>query len=181
MKRSIAILPSDTAVSLAAMISRCPFIASSVCGLRSWKQRTAKVLKSCRSRVSYSARVDRWAARPRVDRVTHLQLRPHLGRPADERRRLLSAGPPRSSCHHLRDERRKLPPPCRARTKARPRPPARPRDNHGQRLIAAPRQYNPQSPLRDSHATAIMPMPRRRISHPDCRCFSIQIAALHSA
>src|SRR6266851_1155427 len=51
------ILPSRTAVSFAAMTSRCPFIASSVCGLRSWKQRAAKVLKSCRSTTSYSARV----------------------------------------------------------------------------------------------------------------------------
>jgi DNA replication protein DnaC len=50
--------------------------------------------------------------------------------------------PPGSSRHHLRDERRELPPPRRARTQARPRPPAGPRDNHGQRLIAAPRIQN---------------------------------------
>ena len=51
------ILPSRTSVSLAAMTSICQFIASSVCGLRSWKQRAAKVPKSCRSSASYSARV----------------------------------------------------------------------------------------------------------------------------
>lgn len=51
------IRPSRTAVSLAAMTSRCQFIARRVCGLRSWKQRPAKVVKSCRSRQSYSARV----------------------------------------------------------------------------------------------------------------------------
>src|SRR5690348_148445 len=54
---SRGILPFRTAVNLAAMTSRCQFIARSVCGLRSWKQRAAKVPKSCRSRVSYSARV----------------------------------------------------------------------------------------------------------------------------
>ena len=44
------ILPSRTAVSAAAITSRCQFVASLVCGLRSLKQRPAKVVKSCRSR-----------------------------------------------------------------------------------------------------------------------------------
>src|ERR1700746_2604202 len=51
------ILPCRTAISLAAMTSRCQFIASSVCGLRSWKQRAANRAKSLRSKASYSARV----------------------------------------------------------------------------------------------------------------------------
>src|SRR5712671_2969323 len=68
-----------------------------------------------------------------------------------------------SSRHHLRDERRELPPPRRTRTQARPRPPASPRDNHGQRLIAAPLHLKPQFRLRDNHAATIMPMPRHRI------------------
>jgi Mu transposase-like protein len=50
-----------------------------------------------------------------------------------------------------------------ARTQARPRPPAGPRDNHGQRLIAAPRHPKPLFCLRDNHATTIMPIPRHRI------------------
>src|ERR1700730_4617348 len=79
--------------------------------------------------------------------------------------------PPRSSRHHLRDERRKLPPPCRARTKARSRPPARPRDNRGQCLIVAPRQYKSSIPLarqsrHGNHANVATPD-----SHPDCRVF----------
>jgi hypothetical protein len=45
----------------------------------------------------------------------------------------------RSPRHHLRDQCRKLPPARRARTKARPRPAADPRDNLGQCLIVAPR------------------------------------------
>src|SRR5690348_9166175 len=49
------ILPSRTAISLAAMTSRCQFSASSACGFRSAKQRPTKVTKSSRSRVSYSA------------------------------------------------------------------------------------------------------------------------------
>ena len=48
--------------------------------------------------------------------------------------------PPRSSRHHLRNERRELPPPRRARTQARPWPAAHPRDSHSERLIVAPRQ-----------------------------------------
>src|SRR5260370_37659841 len=84
----------------------------------------------------------------------------------------------RPTRHHLRKERRKLPPPGCARTQAGPRPPARPRDNRGQRLIAAPRQSTPRSPLarqtrRDDHANAATPD-----SHPDCRCLPTQIAAL---
>src|SRR5438270_7882495 len=51
------ILPSRTAVSLAAMTLRCQFIARRVCGLRSWKQRIAKIAKSWRSRTLYSAGV----------------------------------------------------------------------------------------------------------------------------
>src|SRR5260370_39894900 len=51
------ILPWRTAVSLAAMTSRCQFIASSVCGLSSWKRRAAKRAKSLRNSASYSARV----------------------------------------------------------------------------------------------------------------------------
>src|SRR6201997_5782164 len=51
------VLPRRTAISLAAMISRCQFGASSACGFRSGKQRATKVAKSCRSRTSYSARV----------------------------------------------------------------------------------------------------------------------------
>src|SRR6516165_11881685 len=51
------ILPWRTAVSLAAMTSRCQFIASAACGLRSWKQRAAKTTKSLRNNASYSARV----------------------------------------------------------------------------------------------------------------------------
>jgi hypothetical protein len=87
--------------------------------------------------------------------------------------------PPRSSCHHLRDERRKLPPPRRTRTQARPRPPADPCDNHGQRLIAALRHPKTSIPLarqsrHDNHANAATPD-----SYPDCRSFPIQIAALH--
>src|ERR1700731_3502478 len=79
--------------------------------------------------------------------------------------------PPRSSRHHLRDERQKLPPPCRARTKARSRPPARPRDNRGQCLIVAPRQYKSSIPLarqsrHGNHANVATPD-----SHPDCRVF----------
>jgi len=78
---------------------------------------------------------------------------------------------PRSSRHHLRDERRKLPPPCRARTKARSRPPARPRDNRGQCLIVARRQYKSSIPLarqsrHGNHANVATPD-----SHPDCRVF----------
>ena len=56
---------------------------------------------------------------------------------------------------------------------------ARPRDSRSQRLIVAPRQSKPLSPLRDSHAATIMPMPRRQDSHSDCRWLPIQIAALH--
>src|SRR4051794_76957 len=48
-RRQINDQPSDlalrTAVSLAAMTSRCQLIARLVCGLRSWKQRPAKVAK----------------------------------------------------------------------------------------------------------------------------------------
>src|SRR5436190_19159230 len=51
------IVPCRTAVNFAAMTSRCQLLASSVWGLRSWKQRAAKVPKSCRKTVSYSARV----------------------------------------------------------------------------------------------------------------------------
>src|SRR6516165_5221726 len=51
------ILPWRTAVSLAAMNSRCQLIASSVCGFSSWKQRAAKRAKSLRNNASYSARV----------------------------------------------------------------------------------------------------------------------------
>src|SRR5690349_20238913 len=39
------------------MTSICQFIPSSACGLRSWKQRATKVVKSCRSTASYSAGV----------------------------------------------------------------------------------------------------------------------------
>src|ERR1700736_3589373 len=89
--------------------------------------------------------------------------------------------PPVSSCHHLRDERRELPPSRRARTQARPRPAADPRDNRGQYLIVAPRQYKSSIPLArqsryGNHANIATPD-----SHPDCRCFPIQIAALHAA
>src|SRR6266850_5501181 len=89
--------------------------------------------------------------------------------------------PPGSSCHHLRDERRELPPSRRARTQARPRPAADPRDNRGQYLIVAPRQYNSSIPLArqsryGNHANIATPD-----SHPDCRCFPIQIAALQRA
>jgi hypothetical protein len=87
--------------------------------------------------------------------------------------------PPGSSRHHLRDERRELPPPRRARTQARPRPPAGPRDNHGQRLIAAPRQSNPRSPLaRQTRRDDLANAATTPDSHPDCRCLLIQIAAL---
>src|SRR6516225_5768643 len=51
------ILPSRTAASLAAMTSRCQLIASSACGLSSWKQRPANRAKSLRNKTSYSARV----------------------------------------------------------------------------------------------------------------------------
>src|ERR1700751_3395433 len=51
------ILPSRTAVSLAAMTSRCQFIASSACGLSWWKQRAANRAKSLRNAASYWARV----------------------------------------------------------------------------------------------------------------------------
>jgi CubicO group peptidase (beta-lactamase class C family) len=86
--------------------------------------------------------------------------------------------PPRSSRHHLRNERRKLSPPRRARTQARPWPAAYPRDNHSQCLIVAPRHPNPLLPLArqsrsDNHAVAAVPD-----SHPDCRWPLIQIAAL---
>jgi hypothetical protein len=33
--------------------------------------------------------------------------------------------------------------------------------------------------LRDNNNPTIMPAPRRRASHPDCRCLPILIAALH--
>jgi hypothetical protein len=61
-----------------------------------------------------------------------------------------------------RDERRKLSPPRRPRTKARTRPTVGPRDNHRHRLIVAPRQSNPGKPLarqspRDNHAGAATP------------------------
>ena len=85
---------------------------------------------------------------------------PRVRRPGNDGR---GRRPPGSPCHHLRDERRELPPPCRTRTQARPRPPASPRDNHGQRLIAAPLHLKPQFRLRDNHAATIMPMPRHRI------------------
>src|SRR5271156_4731817 len=48
------IVPRRTSISLAAMTSRCQFIASSACGLSSWKQRAMKVVKSWRSSASYS-------------------------------------------------------------------------------------------------------------------------------
>src|SRR5580704_11208360 len=83
-----------------------------------------------------------------------------LPRPGNDGR---GSRPLGSSCHHLRDERRELPPPRRTRTQARPRPPSRPRDNHGQRLIAAPRPPKPQFRLRDNHDTTLTPMPRHRI------------------
>src|SRR6516165_4620967 len=51
------ILPSRTAISFAAMTSRCQFIASLACGLRSGKQRATKVAKSSRSTSAYSAKV----------------------------------------------------------------------------------------------------------------------------
>src|SRR6516162_9617183 len=51
------ILPSRTAVSFAAMTSRCQFIASSACGLSWWKQRAVNRAKSLRNAVSYWARV----------------------------------------------------------------------------------------------------------------------------
>src|SRR6516164_8008443 len=51
------ILPSRTAASLAAMTSRSQLIASSACGLSSWKQRPANRAKSLRNKTSYSARV----------------------------------------------------------------------------------------------------------------------------
>src|ERR1700730_15564535 len=71
--------------------------------------------------------------------------------------------PTRPSRHHLRNELRELPPPRGARTQARPWPATDQRDNLGQRLIVAPRHSNPRSPLRDRHATTIMPMPPRGI------------------
>src|SRR6516162_2562447 len=51
------ILPWRTSISLAAMTSRCQFIASLACGLRSGKQRVTKVTKSSRSTSAYSAKV----------------------------------------------------------------------------------------------------------------------------
>src|SRR6516165_4200355 len=51
------ILPSRTSISFAAMTSRCQFIASLACGLRSGKQRATKVAKSSRSTSAYSANV----------------------------------------------------------------------------------------------------------------------------
>src|SRR6516165_9549837 len=51
------ILPSRTSISFAAMTSRCQFIASLACGLRSGKQRATKVAKSSRSTNAYSAKV----------------------------------------------------------------------------------------------------------------------------
>src|SRR6516225_3932050 len=51
------ILPWRTAISFAAMTSRCQFIASLACGLRSGKQRATKVAKSSRSTNAYSAKV----------------------------------------------------------------------------------------------------------------------------
>src|SRR5690242_18095123 len=77
--------------------------------------------------------------------------------------------PPRSSRHHLRNERRELPPSRRPRTQASPWPAADPRDNHSERLIAAPRHSIPSLPLArqlrsDNHAIAAVPD-----SHPDCR------------
>ncbi len=50
---------------------------------------------------------------------------------------------PRPSRRHLRDERRKLPPPRRTRTQTRPRPAADPHDSRRQRLIVAPRPSKP--------------------------------------
>src|SRR5215472_9221767 len=51
------ILPWRTSISFAAMTSRCQFIASLACGLRSRKQRATKVAKSSRSTSAYSAKV----------------------------------------------------------------------------------------------------------------------------
>ena len=45
------IRPWRTAVNLAAMTSRCQFIARLACGLSSWKQRPAKLAKSRRSTI----------------------------------------------------------------------------------------------------------------------------------
>src|SRR5215472_2480421 len=100
-----------------------------------------------------------------------------LPRPGDDRR---GRRPARSSRHHLRNERRELPPARRARTQARPRPAADPRDNLGQCLIVAPRQSRTSIPLarqshRDNDASAAT-----SDSHPDCRSLPIQIAALHA-
>src|SRR5207344_357804 len=54
-----------------------------------------------------------------------------LPRPSNDARRHRS---PRPSRHHLRDERRKLSTSRRARSQARSRSPARPRDNQGKAL-----------------------------------------------
>src|SRR5215472_5890055 len=51
------ILPWRTSINFAAMTSRCQFIASLACGLRSRKQRATKVAKSSRSTNAYSANV----------------------------------------------------------------------------------------------------------------------------
>jgi hypothetical protein len=51
------ILPSNTAASFAAMTSTCQFIASTVSGLSSRKQRCAKAAKSSRSWASSSRSV----------------------------------------------------------------------------------------------------------------------------
>src|SRR6266849_489355 len=101
-----------------------------------------------------------------------------LPRPGDDARRRRPPRPPR---HHLRDERRELPPPRRPRTQTRPRPAAGPRDGQDRDLIVAARQSKRSTPLRDNYAATIMAAPRRRDSHPDCRCLPTQIAALHPA
>src|SRR5215469_10296131 len=76
-----------------------------------------------------------------------------LPRPGDDRR---GRRPARSSRHHLRDERRELPPARRARTQARPRPAADPRDNLGQCLIVAARQSTTSIPLARQSRSAVL-------------------------
>src|SRR5271170_4654370 len=76
------IVPRRTSISLAAMTSRCQFIASSACGLSSWKQRAMKVVKSWRSSASYSERdrsslIGNWffAAHPGLQLLDDLLVR----------------------------------------------------------------------------------------------------------
>ena len=77
--------------------------------------------------------------------------------------------PPRSSRHHVRDERRELPPSRRARTQARPWTAAYPRDSHRTDLN--------DLLIGDVETVAEKLVGEIRATHPVHVCFSFKVGA----